>query len=498
MLSNLLKSISIFKAVSLSVPSLERVKLQQRFIPELEELLDIHSCYLNLSNQDFSNTNWLTSVFDPFLNDESGLFVIENLSSIYHKLEGLTQEKLATILLNILDSFKDSNHKYLLLVNFQDLPFPEYIEALIPTFNYPLPNADDIAKLLSNITQNPDPTLINSVSGLSETEIELGLKLVTNITDVEEIKVQLLDYKQSRLKPLGLEFIPNPDVGDFGGMERLKRAIDYVAIDYSEGARLLNIPYPKGWLLAGPPGTGKTFCAKVCATKLGFPLISVGVDVVKSKGAGYLKRLLQRIEMASPALCYFDEFDKFFDADTAISGGSGTSKETLGVLLTWLQEKQTQTFVIATLNRLDALPPELTRAGRFDKIWYVGFPQAVERKEIFQLHASRFDKRYKSEHGPLTIAQWKMVLNETNYCTGAEIRAIVEMSAKQRFYDDGVITLEMQDFIDARKLITPLYIRDTERVLAMENRARGVAEPASEPDNSLFANVAMNIWGETV
>lgn len=497
MLSNLLKSLSIFKSVTLSVPSLERVKLQKRFIPQLEETLEVHSYYLNLSNQDFSNSDWLTSIFDPFLNNSQGLFIIENLSSLYDKLDGLTQEKLCTILLNILDCFKDCDHKYLLLVNFQDLKLPEYIEALIPSFSYPLPNAVDIAKLLSNITAEPDPTLINSVSGLSETEIELGLKLVADITDIEEVKVKLLDYKQSRLKPLGLEFIPNPDVGDFGGMDRLKKAIEYVAIDYSHSARQYKIPYPKGWLLAGPPGTGKTFCAKVCATKLGFPLISVGVDVVKSKGAEYLKRLLLRIEASSPALCYFDEFDKFFDADTATAGGSGTSKETLGVLLTWLQEKQTQTFVIATLNRLDALPPELTRAGRFDKIWYVGFPQAVERKEIFQLHASRFDKRYKTEHGPLTIPQWKMILNETNYCTGAEIRAIVEMAAKQRYYDHGTITLEKDDFISARQLITPLYVRDTERVLAMENRARGVAEPASEPDNSLFASLAMNIWGET-
>ena len=91
-----------------------------------------------------------------------------------------------------------------------------------------------------------------------------------------------------------------------------------------------------------------------------------------------------------------------------------------------------------------------------------------------------------------------MVLNETNYCTGAEIRAIVEMSAKQRYYDDGVISLDYQDFIKAREFITPLYVRDTERVLAMENRARGVAEPASEPDNSAFASVSMNIWGEAI
>jgi SpoVK/Ycf46/Vps4 family AAA+-type ATPase len=318
--------------------------------------------------------------------------------------------------------------------------------------------------------------------------------MVANVQTLAETKFKLLDYKKSRLQNLGLEFIPHPDVQDFGGMDRLKQAIELVAVDYSEAARKQNIPFPKGWLLAGPPGTGKTFAAKVGATKLGFPLISVGVELVKSRGAGYLKRLLQRIEAASPALCYFDEFDKFFDANTAITGG--TSQETLGVLLTWLQEKQTKTFVIATLNRLDALPPELTRAGRFDKIWYVGFPQAVERKEIFQLHAARFDSRYRYDDGPLSLQQWRQILNETNYCTGAEIRTIVEMAAKQRFYEEGTINLQLEHLIAARRLITPLYVRDTERVLAMENRARGVAEPASSPDTSAFAPVSLNLWGE--
>ena len=85
----------------------------------------------------------------------------------------------------------------------------------------------------------------------------------------------------------------------------------------------------------------------------------------------------------------------------------------LGLLLTWLQEKQSATFVVATLNRLLALPPELTRAGRFDEIFYVGFPNAIERKQILTLHASRFDERYKHSDGPLTQSEWKIMLGKT-------------------------------------------------------------------------------------
>jgi SpoVK/Ycf46/Vps4 family AAA+-type ATPase len=207
-----------------------------------------------------------------------------------------------------------------------------------------------------------------------------------------------------------------------------------------------------------------------------------------------LNKLWKRIEAASPCVCYFDEFDKFFMANNSGSEDSET-KQVLGVLLTWLQEKQSQTFVIATLNRLDALPPELTRAGRFDKIFYVGFPQAIERKQIFQLYGSKFDLRYQEDQ-VLSYQQWQVLLGKTQNCTGAEIRAIVENAARKCFHQGREILLELDDLLAARELITPLYIRDTERVLAMENRAKGIAESASSIDQSEYAPVATSLWGD--
>lgn len=220
------------------------------------------------------------------------------------------------------------------------------------------------------------------------------------------------------------------------------------------------------------------------------------MDVVKSKGSHYLKQLLNRIERASPAVCYFDEFDKFFDPDAALTGG-GQIKKVLGVLLTWLQEKQSKTFVIATLNRLDALPPELTRAGRFDRLFYVGFPSASERKEIIQLHAAKYDTRYGVGDGPLTERDWRILLNKTRKFTGAELQDIVTTAAKNQYYaGNSSLELTLDDFLAARAQKTSLFERDTERVLAMENRARYVCEPASEEDISIFAPAKMNLWGE--
>ncbi|ACK73759.1 AAA ATPase central domain protein (plasmid) [Gloeothece citriformis PCC 7424] len=502
----LINNLKCFKGAYLSFPTLERSKVKQEFLQQLSSDLNISVYYWNLATKELVNKEGykqklttLQNLFEGLQNDfDKGIFCLENIGALLHDEIKTKRETLTTFLLDTLDNFKLSSNKYLILLDIEELELPTHLNSLLPSVIYPLPTVNQIRDILeecfkrNNLSLLLSDRVINSISGLSAAEIEVGCQLALSSPDFCD---GLYQYKIKRLRGLGLEFLPSPDVSDFGGLDRLKLGIEQVALDYSYKAREYNLPFPKGWLLAGPPGTGKTFAAKVVARRLGFPLISVGVDLVKSKGAAYLKRILQRIEAAAPAVCYFDEFDKFFDPEAALTG-SGSTKEVLGVLLTWLQEKQSKVFAIATLNRLDALPPELTRAGRFDKIYYVGFPQAIERKQIFQLHAGRFDERYKINDGPLTERQWKLLLAESQYCTGAEIRSIVEMAAKNRFYNNSPINLELNDLIAMRRSITPLYVRDTERVLAMENRARFVAESASSPDNSVFAPENWDLWGD--
>ncbi|WP_013325735.1 ATP-binding protein [Gloeothece verrucosa] len=502
----LIKNLKCFKGAYLSFPALERTQVKHKFLQQLSRNLNIPVYYWNLATKELTDlknfTIELTHVQELFGSLQNhftdGIFCLENIGTLLHDEIQTERETLTTLLMDTLENFKLSENKYLILLDIEELELPTHLNSLLPSVIYPLPTVYEIQQILedcnksSGISLEINDHLLNSVSGLSAAEIEVGCQLALF---EENFADGLYQYKKRRLLGLGLEFLPTPDLNDFGGLDRLKLGIEQVALDYSALAREYGLPFPKGWLLAGPPGTGKTFAAKVVAKRLGFPLINVGVDLVKSKGSAYLKRLLQRIEAAAPAVCYFDEFDKFFDPEAALTA-SGTKGEVLGVLLTWLQEKQSKVFVIATLNRLDALPPELTRAGRFDKIYYVGFPQAIERKEIFQLHAGRFDERYRVGDGPLGEREWRLLLSETNYCTGAEIRLIVEMAAKDRFYNNNPITLEFNDFVRVRRQITPLYVRDTERVLAMENRAKNISQAASSPDTSVFAPENWDLWGD--
>jgi ATP-dependent 26S proteasome regulatory subunit len=428
---------------------------------------------------------------------EKGIYVVENILTFLNDLKAWEKRNLQSQLLDLVEFCRSQEGFYLILLDTERQSLPSFLDGLFPQIVLPLPQLEEIAQLIKEqgITKS-DPRLCLSVSGLSIEEIRQGIKSV--VLQGEDLYEGLMMYKRERLKNWGLEFMGLPEIHSFGGLDLIKEALAQVVLDYSQKAKDCNLPLPKGWLLVGPPGTGKTFAAKVCAAKLGFPLIAVGIDLVKSRGSAYLKQILQRIEAASPAVCYFDEFDKFFTASSH-SGEDSQSKEVLGVLLTWLQEKVTKTFVIATLNRLDALPPELTRAGRFDKIFYVGFPQAIERKEIVQLHAVRYDRRYQEKDGPLTPREWQILLNRTSYCTGGELAWIVERAARLQFYR-GIerLQLDLEDFLTARSQITPLYLRDTERILAMENRARYVAMPASSIDTSVYAPVNMTLWGEVL
>ncbi|MEI2580202.1 AAA family ATPase [Scytonema sp. PRP1] len=228
-------------------------------------------------------------------------------------------------------------------------------------------------------------------------------------------------YKINRFRSFNLNFVPEPNVHNFGGLDNLRRFIQDAKRDFQPDARTANIPLPKGCLLVGPPGTGKTLAPNVSARELGFPLISIDTGAVVVGGAVYLKRLLSRVEACAPVLLYavylkrllsrveacapvllyFDELDKLFTA-VGVSGEDSDSRHILGILLTWLQDKGSAVFVVATLNRLDVLPPELTRVGRFDEIFYVGFPNAFERKQIISLHAARFDERYRDGGDPLS------------------------------------------------------------------------------------------------
>ncbi len=440
--------------------------------------------------------------------DTNGVFILENIPSCIQEREGAI---LRQLLINIYSDFPARKiSKFLILLVTDEVELPASLSGLIESLELPYPDVSEIENLISTYL----PTLINAAvnvglveslataaAGLHTEDIKAGLRqAVLNSgdsvsgSDVSWVRF-LLDYKINRFRSFNLNFVPEPNMHDFGGLDNLRRFIQDAKRDFQPDARAANIPLPKGCLLVGPPGTGKTLAANVSARELGFPLVSIDTGAVVAGGAVYLKRLLSKVEACAPVVLYFDELDKLFIA-VGVSGEDSDSRHILGILLTWLQDKRSAVFVVATLNRLDVLPPELTRVGRFDEIFYVGFPNAFERKQIISLHAARFDERYRDGGDPLSQQEWKNLLNKTVNCTGAELARMVEKAARSLWGAGKPMTIDLPILLQQLEAIVPLYVRDTDRILAIENRARGFAQPASSPDCSEYAPPIRSYWGE--
>ncbi|MFB2920339.1 MULTISPECIES: AAA family ATPase [Aerosakkonema] len=462
----------------------------------------------------------------------SAMFIVENLQSLMQvsaDADAATKSsalRLRSMLVNLLGEWKakvKANQKesvpYLILLGTEATELPLDLASAIPELWKPLPDLQEIGIHIDSLIQSPlaagklrsSNSLVLAATGLSREEITIGLTLGlkhSQATGNDETTVinYLLEYKKERLKrTLDLDFVAQPNVNGFGGLDRLRNMFEQVKNQYTDAARNCGLPLPKGCLLVGPPGTGKSRAVKACAYQLGFPLCILDVGIIVARGVGYLREIIRRLEALAPVVVGFDEFDKLFDTERVSSGEATSNRQILGTLLTWLQEKTSYTYVIATLNRFNSLPPELTREGRFDRRIYVGFPQHIERKEIIQLHAQRFDSRYQHGDGPLTESEWRQLLNLTQNFTPAELEQMVVKAANAVFESQYSaaraslsisIQLSLQDLLAQRGTIFTLFSARTDEVLAMENQAKYICSPASSPDTSMFAPPLVSYWGQ--
>jgi ATP-dependent 26S proteasome regulatory subunit len=410
--------------------------------------------------------------------ETNGLYVFENLFALIDAASPLEREGCYQAISQLFARLNQLNRECLVIFMESGRGhIPSFLAQIIWEYKFPLPTTFELTTLLleHGIDLAESPRLVNILAGLTVEEITVGIRANRDVlTNLETLGDRLLDYKYALFKSFGLEFIGNTTTQDIGGMDLVKEALEEVKMDFTPAARECGLPLPRGWILVGVPGAGKTYFAKICAQKLGFPLVNIGIDVVKSGGVAKFKQLLSRIDACAPNMPYLDEFDKFFVDEHG--------KELLGILLTWLNEKSSSTFVLATLNRLENLPPELTRAGRFDRVFYVDFPSADERKQILQLHCARFDKRYaQSEHGAMSIEEWLTIIEATNKYTGAELAQMAIVAAKMQFYkgQGQNIQIDADSLLTARNRVKSLYSRNPEGVLAIENRAKAFTEAAS-------------------
>lgn len=323
---------------------------------------------------------------------------------------------------------------------------PKELEKFITIVELEYPTQDEIKKQIGRFSEEQDSPISDSLleemsisfKGLTEFEIEslLATALAQNGMFTRQDLNLIFEQKQQMIMKSGiLEMIPlkeRPD--DIGGLESLKTWLRRKAKVYKSINKAMDfgVDMPKGVLIAGVPGCGKSLAAKVTAQLFEVPLLRLDMGKIMGKYVGEseenMRKAISLAEAISPCVLWIDELEKAF---AGIDGsGSELTVRLFGTFLTWMQEKTSPAFVIATANDITKLPPELMRKGRFDEIFYVGLPNRKERKKIFEIHIA---KRRKSD---LSNIDLDMLVSKTEGYSGADIEGVVKDAVENTFADD--------------------------------------------------------------
>ena len=353
---------------------------------------------------------------------------------------------------------KETNHNLILTSHM--LPSTEELDDLITIINLPLPDLNELTILIRKMANNTHSDLnekeLNQLaiasSGLSETKVkQVTAKALTQRGKIskDDIKDILEEKKQFIARSEVLEFFEtDSSQNDIGGLKILKIWLKQRYRAFSKEAREYGLPVPKGVLLVGPQGTGKSLTAKSISQTWSMPLLRLDVGRLFSSLVGSsearTRETISRAEAMSPCILWIDEIDKGFGGDARSDGG--TSQRVLASLLTWMAEKESAVFVIATANAIDKLPAELLRKGRFDEIFFLDLPNSEERLSILDLHLK---KRRPNYDFPLST-----IIDRTGGYSGAELEQVVIEGMHYSFSENR--ELMEKDLIKAVSELVPL------------------------------------------
>lgn len=269
-----------------------------------------------------------------------------------------------------------------------------------------------------------------------------------------------------------------------GGLDLLKGWLVSRRLAYSAAARAYGLPAPKGAMLVGIPGCGKSLTAKAIATAWGVPLLRLDLGGLKSKFVGEsesnLRRALRVIEAIGRCVVWIDEIEKALSGATQGAADGGVSSDALGTILSWMQERAGESFVIATANDVSALPPELLRKGRFDELWFVDLPNQTERTEIVRASLASLGRA----DAPIAAG---VVAAACQDFTGSEIAALVP-DALYSAFADGEREIKSDDLLAAAATVTPLAKTAADKIDRLRSWATGRARRATTPEAAATAS----------
>lgn len=447
-----------------------------------------------------SNPNKLLEYIEKY--DKDAVFLLYDFHVFFGSKQKPPEATIVRAIRDLVPVLKTSQARKNIIFISPDLVIPDTLQKDIVIYDFPLPKLEEIKvrlnKLISankrikidTLSEEEKDKLCKAALGLTMQEAENAFALAMvqdGMLNKDDIQV-ILEEKMQVIRKTGLLEYVQSDFGidDIGGLDNLKKWLLKRNNSWSERAKKYCLPAPKGVLVTGIPGCGKSLTAKAMSTIWQLPLLRLDMGKIFSGIVGSseenMRKAIATVEAVAPSILWVDEIEKGLNG-VKTANDSGVSSRIFGTFLTWMQEKTAPVFVIATANNIDKLPPELLRKGRFDEIFFVDLPTFSERKEIFRVHLS---KRLKDEEVCAKVKPddeefIEKLAKSTEGFIGSEIEQVVISALCDAFFENRA--LEPTDFDKAIYNTVPLSTTQKEQILAIREWANIRAVSASSKES---------------
>lgn len=427
---------------------------------------------------------------------EPALFLFKDLHPYLNRQQFAVIRRLKEIALHLKNSLKT------VIILSPVLEIPVELEKEITVVSFPLPGRVELSDLLDSILDELRHSHVQIHLGRVSRERLLEAALGLTLSEAENVFAKIivkhqalgadhvadvLEEKQQIIRKSGLlEYCAvEESFSEVGGLPLLKEWLQKRALAFSNEARAFGLAPPRGILLLGVQGCGKSLCAKAVSNQWQLPLLRFDMGRMFGSLVGSseenVRRAIAVAESIAPAILWVDEIDKAFSgAQSSATVDGGTTARVFGTFLTWLSEKTLPVFVIATANDISQLPPELLRKGRFDDIFFIDLPSAEERAEILRIHLS------KKGRDPKEFDIDSLVAASAGF-SGSEIEEAVNSALYDAFY--GAECLATHHVCAALAQTVPLCRTMAEHIQRLRAWADGRARHASVEHGAALANL---------
>src|SRR5712692_6163148 len=392
---------------------------------------------------------------------------------------------------------KFSANRRTVVITAPSITIPPELGSLVEFLELPLPDKQRLRQIIDEMSarvgktrtlkRTLDPAgldaMANNLRGLTEEEAERAASqaIVTRYGVTPETVTDVLEAKKELLRHSGmLEFIDvSENLASVGGLDNLKRWLAQRRGTWEDAARDFGLEPPRGAIILGVQGCGKSMCARAIAGEWKLPLVKFDTSAIYDKFVGETEKHIRKMfiiaEQLAPAVLWIDELEKVFagSGPDSASVDAGVSSRILAAFLSWMQDRKAPVFVAATCNNVTVLPPELIRKGRFDELFFVDLPNQAERKQIFGIHLAR------RKRNPAEFDLDRVAAAARGY-SGAEIDAAVQTALYAAFSTKQAVST--QGLLQALKATVPLSITRSEQIQALRTWAKQRAVPASMAD----------------